>query len=107
MTGQYYYKSTTEREFDCIKDDEKLIETLADRGYTVYSITQKPNQLIPYHEHPSEEMVIVLSGKIRYIVEEEIVDLEEGDIIRVRPHSVHSMIGRTEEENSNLLLVFI
>ena len=52
-------------------------------------------------------MVIVLSGKIRYIVEEEIVDLEEGDIIRVRPHSVHSMIGRTEEENSNLLLVFI
>ena len=107
MTEQYYYKSTTEREFDCVKDDERLIETLSDKGYTVYAIAQKSNQLIPYHEHPSEEMVIVLSGKVRYIVEEEIVDLEEGDIIRVRPHSVHSMIGIYESGVSNLLLVFI
>ena len=29
MTEQYYYKSTTEREFDCVKDDERLIETLS------------------------------------------------------------------------------
>ena len=107
MTKQYYYKSTTKREFDCIKDDERLIETLAYKGYTVYSINQKSNQLIPYHEHQSEEMVIVLSGSIRDIVEEEIVDLEEGDIIRVKPHSIHSMIGIANEGISNLLLVFI
>lgn len=108
MTEQYYYKSTTEREFDCTKNnDEKLIETLFDKGYTVYTITQKTNQIIPYHKHPTEEMVIVLRGKIRYVVEEEIIDLDEGDIIRVRANSVHSMIGIAEEGESNLLLVFI
>ncbi len=108
MTEQkYYYKSTTKKEFNCIKDDEKLIEILADKGYTVYSVRQKTNQLIPYHEHPTEEMVIVLSGKVRYAVEEEIVDIEEGEIIRVKPHSVHSMVGMAEEGVSNLLLVFI
>ena len=59
MTEQkYYYKSTTKKEFNCVKDDEKLIETLSDKGYTVYSVRQKTNQLIPYHEHPTEEMVI-------------------------------------------------
>ena len=50
MTEQkYYYKSTTKKEFNCVKDDEKLIETLSDKGYTVYSVRQKTNQLIPYH----------------------------------------------------------
>ncbi len=108
MTGHnYYYKSTTEKEFNCLKDDDKLIEALSYKGYTVYAVKQKSNQLIPYHEHPSEEMVIVLSGKIRYIIEEEIVDLEAGDIIRIRPHSIHSMIGTAEEGISNLLLIFI
>ena len=108
MTEQkYYYKSTTKKEFNCVKDDEKLIETLSDKGYTVYSVRQKTNQLIPYHEHSTEEMVIVLTGKVRYTVEEEIVDVEEGDIIRVKPHSVHSMVGMAKEGISNLLLVFI
>ena len=52
-------------------------------------------------------MVIVLTGKVRYAVEEEIVDVDEGEIIRVKPHSVHSMVGMAEEGISNLLLVFI
>lgn len=107
MTKQYYYKSNMEREFNCIKDDDKLLDMLTDKGYTVYSIAQKSNQLIPYHEHPSEEMVIVLSGKVRYIIEEEIVDIEEGDIIRIAPHSVHAMVGIAEEGISNMFLVFI
>ena len=34
-------------------------------------------------------------------------DLEAGDIIRIRPHSIHSMIGTAEEGISNLLLIFI
>ena len=35
------------------------------------------------------------------------MDVEEGDIIRVKPHSVHSMVGMAKEGISNLLLVFI
>lgn len=108
MTEQkFYYKSNTLREFNCLKNDEKLIEVLNDKGYSIYSIKQKTNQLIPYHEHPSEEMVIVLNGKIRYVVEEEVVELNDGDIIKIKPHSVHSMISIAEEGFSNLLLIFI
>ncbi|TXJ39830.1 cupin domain-containing protein [Brachyspira pilosicoli] len=108
MTEQkFYYKSNTLKEFSCDNNDEKLIHILNNKGYNIYSIKQKTNQLIPYHEHPSEEMVIVLSGKIRYVVEEEVVDLEEGDVIKVKPHSIHSMISVAEEAYSNLLLVFL
>ena len=108
MTEQkFYYKSNTLKEFNCDNNDEKLIHILNNKGYNIYSIKQKTNQLIPYHEHPSEEMVIVLSGKIRYVVEEEVVDLEEGDVIKVKPYSIHSMISVAEEAYSNLLLVFL
>ncbi|AFR69363.1 cupin domain-containing protein [Brachyspira pilosicoli WesB] len=108
MTEQkFYYKSNTLKEFNCDNNDEKLIHILNNKGYNIYSIKQKTNQLIPYHEHPSEEMVIVLSGKIRYVVEEEVVDLEEGDVIKVKPHSIHSMISIAEETYSNLLLIFL
>ena len=108
MTEQkFYYKSNTLKEFNCDNNDEKLIHILNNKGYNIYSIKQKTNQLIPYHEHPSEEMVIVLSGKIRYVVEEEVVDLEEGDVIKVKSHSIHSMISVAEEAYSNLLLVFL
>ena len=36
-----------------------------------------------------------------------IYKMDEGEIIRVKPHSVHSMVGMAEEGISNLLLVFI
>lgn len=107
MTKQYYYRSTVQKEFNCLGDIDKLSSILSEKGLMVYNISQKSNQLIPYHEHPSEEMVIVLSGKIRYVIEEEIVDLEEWDIIKVAPHSVHSMVGIAEHGASKLLLTFI
>ena len=108
MIKQYYYKSTVKDEFNCIEDEtESIVSTLKDEGYSIYSVTQKTNQLVPYHEHPSEEVVIVLEGRIRYVIEEEVVDLKKGDIIRVAAHSVHSMIGLDESGHSSLLLMFV
>jgi len=108
MTKQYYYKSTVKDEFDCVESEtECIVDTLKDEGYSIYSVVQKTNQLVPYHSHPSEEVVIVLDGNIRYVIEEEIVDLQKGDIIRVAAHSVHSMIGVDASGYSSLLLMFV
>lgn len=108
MTKQYYYKSTVKNEFNCVEDEtECIVSTLKDEGYNIYSVVQKTNQLVPYHEHPSEEVVIVLDGHIRYVIEEEIVDLKKGDIIRVAAHSVHSMIGLDVSGYSSLILMFV
>ncbi len=107
MIKQYYYKSNMQAEFGAFINDVDVTNFLESKGYTVYNILQKTNQLLPYHEHPSEEMLIVVSGKIRYVIEEDIVDLEAGDIIRIAPNSVHSMIGIHSEDYSNVILVFI
>lgn len=109
MTSHYYKKSTLGKEFN-IKSrisSDSLTNILVQNGYTVHFMEQKSNQFVPYHSHPSEEMVIVLTGSVRYIVEEEIVDLVEGDIIRVKKDSLHAMVG-TNSSNcvSNLLIIF-
>ncbi len=80
---------------------------LSKNGYTVYSMKQKGNQLVPYHTHPSQEMVIVLSGSVRYIIEEEIVDLVEGDIIKIKSGYLHAMVGVGRGTVSELLIIFM
>lgn len=107
MIKQYYQKTNTLSEFNISIENDRLQEVLSEKGYTIYTIVQKTNQLIPYHDHPSEEMVVVLSGSIRYIIEEEIVDLEAGDVIKIAPHSVHAMVGTSDNGYSNIILVFI
>lgn len=107
MTTEFYQKSNVKNEFEITEDSEELVPFLMGKGYTVYSIEQKSRQLVPYHTHPSEEMVIVLEGSIRYIVEEEIVDIKKGDMIRISAGSVHAMVGISENETSKLLLTFI
>lgn len=109
MTSSFYKKSTLCKEFN-IKSkmsSNSVRNILARNGYTVYSMQQKGNQLVPYHVHPSEEMVIVLSGKVRYIIEEEIVDLVEGDIIKIKPGSLHAMVGISKDSVSNMLIIFM
>ncbi|MCS6985008.1 MAG: cupin domain-containing protein [Leptospiraceae bacterium] len=45
--------------------------------------------LIPYHAHKEHEVLILLSGKLRAVVEEEIVDLECGEILIIEPYAIH------------------
>ncbi len=108
MTSNFYKKSTLSKEFN-IKSrisSDSVRNILVQNGYTVYSMEQKGNQLVPYHTHPSEEMVIVLTGSVRYIIEEEIVDLIEGDIIKIKAGFLHAMVGINTDTVSNLLIIF-
>ena len=109
MTSNFYTKSNVSREFnlELKSDSNSIINVLTEKGHTVYSMDQRSNQLVPYHTHPSEEMVVLLEGSVRYIIEEEIVDLEEGDVIKIAAKSVHAMIGTDQKHSSRLLLIFI
>ncbi len=109
MISNFYVKSNIICDFNLQvnSDMEYLIDFLIERGYSPYPMEQKRGQLVPYHSHPSEEMVIVVKGSVRYVIEEEIVDLYEGDIIRIAPMSAHAMIGIGSYPSSKLLLAFI
>lgn len=107
MVKHFYSKTTTLDEFGCSADVSDLLPVLVKKGYTVYGVEQQPNQLVPYHKHPSEEMVIVLEGKVRFIIEEEVVDVSAGEVIRISPESVHANVSIADEGVSNLLLSFI
>lgn len=107
MVQNYYTKTTTVEDFDCGNELSDLLPILVKKGYTVYGVEQQPNQLVPYHKHPSEEMVIVLEGVVRFIIEEEIVDVHEGEIIRIAADTIHSNVSINDDEASSLLLSFI
>ncbi|MBI4978885.1 MAG: cupin domain-containing protein [Spirochaetes bacterium] len=106
ITYEHYSVSTIANEFACRTDASEILPALIKKGYTVYGVDQKVNQLVPYHTHPSQEVVIVLQGTVRYTVEEEIVDVSEGEIIRIMPSSVHASVS-VGGDDAKLLLTFI
>jgi len=67
----------------------KLIKELLLLNYKIYEIDQKPGDITPYHSHKHKEIVMVYEGKMRMIIEEDIVDLEEGDIVTIEPWAIH------------------
>lgn len=107
MVQHYYSKTTVETEFHRNATSDDILQTLVKKGYTVYGVEQKPNQLVPYHKHPSEEMAVVIEGIVRFIIEEEIVDVHAGELIRIAPESVHANISVYEAGSSHMLLSFV
>lgn len=72
--------------------DVKMLQFLKElllKDYKIFEVEQKAGQLIPYHTHNHKEIVILLEGRMRMIVEEDIIDLDEGDIVTIKPWAVH------------------
>ncbi|MEK6793428.1 MAG: cupin domain-containing protein [Spirochaetota bacterium] len=107
MDAETYTITTIEDEFSCERNVAELLPVLFGKGYTVYGVEHKPNQLVPYHVHPSQEIAIVLRGKMRYIIEEEIVDIGEGEVIHILASAVHATVSIADTGDSHLLITFV
>ncbi|GAB4171436.1 MAG: hypothetical protein Kow00108_05920 [Calditrichia bacterium] len=51
-----------------------------------------PGLQFPEHSHPQEQTTIVEKGKLIYGIEDEIIEVEEGDLLTIPPHVRHSTL---------------
>lgn len=92
-----------------IKKDSKLfLKDLLDLTSMEISLNVfKPNEEMPFfHKHKeNEEVYIIVKGNAQFIIDEEIIDLKEGSIIKIKPDGAryYKNISDTEE----LILIVI
>ncbi|MDH4263715.1 MAG: cupin domain-containing protein [Spirochaetia bacterium] len=67
----------------------RFLKELLLKDYKIYEMSQKQGDLIPYHTHAYKEIIVMAEGHMRMIIEEDLIDLKEGDIITVKPWAVH------------------
>ena len=54
-------------------------------------IVLKKGQVMESHQAPFSIIVHIVKGNIKFGVDEKIIQLEEGDLISLKPHIVHSL----------------
>lgn len=69
---------------------EYLLELLK-QGYSIIEYKNPRGDIIPYHAHASPEILIVLSGKVRVVVEEVIIDLVPEDVLIINAFAIHML----------------
>lgn len=69
----------------------RFFKELLLQDYRVVEAEHRRGELVPYHSHSHEEMMLVIAGRVRMIIEEDIVDLKEGDLITIQPWAIHLM----------------
>ncbi|MCW3462473.1 cupin domain-containing protein [Chitinophaga nivalis] len=48
-------------------------------------------QQIPPHTSPADAMVVILSGKVAFMLNEEVTVLETGDVFTFRANEIHAL----------------
>jgi quercetin dioxygenase-like cupin family protein len=56
-----------------------------------------PHLVTPAHEHPHEQMTIVQRGRVKFIIGEEEIIAEQGDVLRFPPKCWHGATMLDEE----------
>lgn len=80
---------------------EKLLyapEEMLGKGRAYVRHTLKPAVSIGYHKHIGEmETMVIISGKATHIINNEVQNLETGDIIAAMPGDSHSIANAGDE----------
>lgn len=56
------------------------------------------NSFVPYHYHNHVEIIVPVKGGLSILVEEEKIDLKEGDIFIVGPNTIHKNLKAGQED---------
>ncbi len=75
-------------------------------GLTVGRVTIKAGQTNPRHRHPkSEEVLLLLKGRIRHSLGEKMITMKAGDVITIAPGVFHNAtcIG---DEDAEMVVVY-
>jgi quercetin dioxygenase-like cupin family protein len=69
-------------------------KAIAGERHTLVQVYLKKGALVPQHSHTSEQMIYVLQGALRTLVEGEEVTVREGEVLQVpagAPHQAEAL----------------
>ena len=76
-----------------------------DAGYKLYRADLSADSFVPYHTHDEDEVILVLDGRVKMIVEETEVVIDEGHLLYVEARAIHC--AKSLDENpASLVLGF-
>ena len=88
-SSPYYKLQDAGKAFTSESEVNKFIKGLLLKDFKIYEIQQRLGELIPYHTHQHKEMILMLDGYMRMIIEEDIVNLKRGDLLTIEAWSIH------------------
>ncbi|WP_072681503.1 cupin domain-containing protein [Arcobacter sp. LA11] len=67
----------------------------------------KPDEEIPFfHKHKkNEEVYVIIKGKAQFIIDEEIIDLQEGSIIKIKPDGARHYKNSSSKEELVIMII--
>lgn len=101
----HYSLDSIQNLLHCEAEPEDTLSALAEQDLKVFGVVQPPNVIVPYHAHDEEELLIVLEGRMKFIIEEEPVMVGVGDALTIAPHSIHSAVA-LDDAPAKLLIAF-
>ena len=114
MTGGVKMENVVRRahQHEVISEDWGTLSWVASKplgnaeGLTVGRVTIKAGQTNPRHRHPkSEEVLLLLKGRIRHSLGDKMVTMKAGDVITIAPGAFHNAtcIG---DEDAEMVVVY-
>lgn len=93
-----------------INNYRESVMRLNKHGFIIERHSGKSNNLIStdtlHHIHKFYEIYFLISGKVRYYIDNCIYDLKSGDMVIIPPNTIHSTKYRDNERYERLLLNF-
>ena len=69
---------------------QELRDKLTEEGFQVFTWQDAPGEYHSEHSHPSDEVVVVSSGKIIFTIGDASYELEPGDALNLPANTVHT-----------------
>lgn len=89
QASPYYKVENGSRVFGSLEGLLQFIKTLLQQKGKVFEVKQTQGKLVPYHCHNHQEVIVVVEGSMRMIIEEDIVELQTGDFVVIEPWAIH------------------
>lgn len=83
-------------------DKIKSCLVLKTKRFNANLVIMQQGQQIPPHTSPADAMVLILDGKVAFMLNEEVTVLETGDVFTFRANEIHALQAL---ENARFLLV--
>ena len=80
----------TRGKYSQVENRAALEKELASRGLTVFSWSDEPGTTYAPHQHGHDEIIVVVSGAIQFVIEGQDYHLEQGDELVLPRGTVHS-----------------
>lgn len=74
----------------------KRVSLCNERNISVEYFTKPPGHSSPMHQHPHEQVMVVLKGRMKVVTPEAEEELQEGDAVYIPPEEPHRVENISE-----------